>query len=162
MTGDGASEDTVTPRPREAEDLANLLDEIAGRWAEGLTLGQIGEDLELSREAIAGLIARARAHADDRFRPRPTAPKPKPEPPAKSRVLSPVGETIGDLRASPPPSEPPRPVAFLRLRPGQCHFPLNSPERGRFCAELVCCGEPVVRSGASYCSRHEALTRSRA
>jgi hypothetical protein len=152
---------TTRPQPhRQAEDLAKLLDEIAERWTEGLTLGEVGKELELSRETIAGLVARAREHGDDRFHPHP--PKPRAKPLAKSRVLKPTDETVGNSRAPPSPPEPPRPVAFLRLRPGQCRFPVNSPERGRLAAELVCCGEPIVRWGAAYCSRHEALTRSHA
>jgi hypothetical protein len=148
---------STRPQPhREAKALAKLLDEIAERWTEGLTLEQIGKTLAVTREAIAGLITRARQHGDDRFHPR--LPKPR----AKPRVLKPVGEAVGNSRASPPPPEPPRPVAFLRLRPGACRFPLNSPERGRLAADLVCCGEPIVRWGAAYCSRHEALTRSHA
>ena len=159
----------IFPRPwrgrppsahREAQALARLLDEIADSRAEGLTLGEIGEDLELSRETIAGLITRARQHGDDRFHPRP--PKPRAKPPAKVRVLKPVGEMERVRVFANPPPEPPRPVAFLRLRPGACRFPLNSPERGRLAAELVCCGEPIVRWGAAYCGQHEAFTRSRA
>jgi ParB-like chromosome segregation protein Spo0J len=44
----------------------------------------------------------------------------------------PIGETVGNSRALPPPPAPREtgPVPFLALRPGQCRFPLNSPERG--------------------------------
>ena len=102
-----------------------MLNELARRWAQGLTIGQISVDLGLTRGAVVGVIARAREHADDRFRSRP--PKPK-----TTRVLKPIGETVGNSRALPPPPAPREtgPVPFLALRPGQCRFPLNSPERG--------------------------------
>ena len=76
-----------------------MLDRLARRWAQGLTLGQIGEELGLTRGAVVGVIARAREHADDRFRPRPTAPRPKP--PVKARRLKPVDEVVGNRM--PPP-----------------------------------------------------------
>ena len=56
--------------PRERQDLVRLLDTLAKRWADDWTLTGIGEELELTREAVAGPIARARAHGDDRFGPR--------------------------------------------------------------------------------------------
>jgi hypothetical protein len=152
---------STRPQPhREAKALAKLLDEIAERWTEGLTLEQIGKTLALTRETVAGLVARAREHGDGRVHPRP--PKPRAKPPVKSCVLKPVGEMERVREFANHPPEPPRPVAFLRLRPGQCRFPVNSPERGRLAAELMCCGEPIVRWGAAYCGQHEALSRSHA
>ena len=149
---------TTHPQPREQQDLDRLLDRLAERWAAGQSTMQIGARLGLTKGAVIGIVARARKHGDDRFRPRLTPPKPKP----KVRRLKPVDKVVGNSRALPPPPEPPRPVPFLLLRPGQCHFPLNSPERGRLAAEMLCCGVSVVRSGASYCSRHDVLSRSRA
>jgi hypothetical protein len=150
----------ASPQPiREAQDLASLLDDIAERWTRGWTITQIGEELGLSRGAVVGVIARARKHADDRFRLRLTAPKPNPSP--KARVLKPVDEAVGNRK---PPRPPPKPiesgqVLFLALRPGRCKFPLNSPERGRLWVEMMCCGAPVVRSGANYCQQHAEITR---
>lgn len=134
-----------------------MLNELARRWAQGLTIGQISVDLGLTRGAVVGVIARAREHADDRFRSRP--PKPK-----TTRVLKPIGETVGNSRALPPPPAPREtgPVPFLALRPGQCRFPLNSPERGPPLRRDGVLWGAVVRSCASYCSRHEAPRPARA
>ena len=146
---------------REQQDLDRLRDKLAKGWAAGLSAGQIGARLGLTKGAVIGLVNRARTHGDDRFRPRLADPRPKPKP--KVRRLKPVDEAVGNSRALPPePLEPPRPVPFLALRPGRCKFPLNSPARGSLCDETMCCGESIVRSGASYCSQHEALSRPRA
>jgi hypothetical protein len=148
---------TTHPQPREQQDLARLRDKLAVHWAKGQTLGQIGAALGMSRGAIIGLISRARARGDDRFRSRPTTPKPK------VHRLKPVDEAVGKrkpLRPPLPPPEPSRPVPFLLLRPGRRKFPLNSPERGRLWVEMMCCGAPVVRSGANYCQQHAEITRA--
>jgi hypothetical protein len=111
---------------------------------------------------VALLLASSRgleSMLDDRFRSRPTAPKPPP----KARRVKPIDETVGNRKPLPaPPPEPPEPVPFLLLRPDRCKFPLNSPERGRLHAEMLCCGAPVVRSGANYCRQHAEITRSSA
>ena len=138
----------------------SLDDQLAQLWAAGATLSQIERSAGVSRGVAIGRIHRARKAGDVRFQPR----SPNPKAPVKARRLKPFGETIGNRVPPPPPPKPPepRPVPFLALRPGRCSFPLNSPARGRLCLEMVCCGEPVVRSGASYCTRHEALSLARA
>jgi hypothetical protein len=40
---------------------------------------------------------------------------------------------------------------LVALKPGQCHYPLNDPERG---GEFFFCAEPIAKSGANYCNRH--------
>jgi hypothetical protein len=144
------------PQPREQQDLDSLLDRLAERWAAGQSTMQIGGRLGLTKGAVIGIVARARKHGDDRFRPRLAAPKP----PAKVRKLKPVDEAVGNRRPLPPPPVPPEPVPFLLLGPERCKFPLNSPERGRLYAEMLCCGAPVVRSGANYCQQHAEITRA--
>jgi hypothetical protein len=80
-----------------------------------------------------------------------------------------IDETTGDRRfanATKPLTvskscAPPGPVPFLLLRPDMCRFPLSSPERGSVSAAMVCCAAPIAQPGASYCRRHETLTRSR-
>ena len=119
---------------REQQDLDRLRDKLAKGWAAGLSAGQIGARLGLTKGAVIGLVNRARTHGDDRFRPRLADPRPKPKP--KVRRLKPVDEAVGNSRALPPePLEPPRPVPFLAL-PSR---PLQIP------AELTCARQPLRR-----------------
>ena len=143
-------------QPREPQDLDRLQDQLAARWAKGQSLRQIGAALGLTPGAVIGLIARARKAGDSRFGPRVTAPKPRP----RVRQLKPASEAVGNRRPLPPPPAPPEPVPFLLLRPERCKFPLNSPERGRLYAEMLCCGAPIVRSGANYCAIHTERSRA--
>ena len=119
--------------------------QLAELWAAGATLSDIGLKLGGSRSVVAGRIARARARGDLRFALRPKTPKreraPKPLI-AKPAVVKPVGPSAFVERKGKP---------LAALKPGRCHYPLNDAERG---GEFLFCGEPIVKSGANYCSRH--------
>jgi hypothetical protein len=85
------------------------------------------------------------AICDSRRPPTPKkerAPKPLIVKPA---VVKPVGPAALVERKGKP---------LAALRPGQCHYPINDPERG---GEFLFCAEPIAKSGANYCSRHAEI-----
>jgi hypothetical protein len=110
-------------------------------WAEGATMGEIAQATGETRSAIAGAIDRARKAGDVRFVSRPTPIKPSPVKPKPAPIVASVSV---------------RPVPFVELRPGQCRWPVNSPERG---GVFLCCSAPVEKSRANYCARHGAIAR---
>jgi hypothetical protein len=118
-------------------------DQLAELWAAGATLSDIGLKLGGSRSVVAGRIARARARGDLRFALRPTTPKRERGP--KLRIVKPVGPAAFVERKGKPRAA---------LKPGQCHYPLNDPERG---GEFLFCAEPIAKPGANYCSRHNEI-----
>jgi hypothetical protein len=133
-------------RPKPAPVTSD--DQLAVLWAAGATLSDIGLKLGGSRSLIAGRIARARARGDLRFVLRPRAPKKDRAPKlliVKPAVLNPVGTAAFVERKGKP---------LVALKRGQCHYPINDPERG---GEFHFCGEPIAKSGANYCSRHTEI-----
>ena len=118
-------------------------DQLAELWAAGATLSDIGLKLGGSRSLVAGRIARARARGDLRFALRPKTPK--RERALKPLIVKPVGPAVFVERKGKP---------LVALKPGQCHYPLNDPERG---GEFLFCAEPIAKSGANYCSRHTEI-----
>ena len=123
-------------------------DQLAELWAAGATLSDIGLKLGGSRSLVAGRIARARARGDLRFALRPPTPKKERVPKlliVKPAVVKPVGPAAFVERKGKP---------LVALKPGQCHYPLNDPERG---GEFLFCAEPIAKSGANYCSRHTEI-----
>jgi hypothetical protein len=123
-------------------------DQLAELWAAGATLSEIGLKLGGSRSLVAGRIARARARRDLRFALRPATPKKERGPKlliVKPAVAKPVGPAAFAERKGKP---------LVTLKPGQCRYPLNDPERG---GKFLFCGEPIAKSGANYCSRHTEI-----
>ena len=118
-------------------------DQLAELWAAGATLSDIGLKLGGSRSLVAGRIARARARGDLQFALRPKTPKKERGP--KLLIVKPVGPAAFVERKGKP---------LVALKPGQCHYPLNDPERG---GEFLFCAEPIAKSGANYCSRHTEI-----
>ena len=124
-------------------------DQLAELWAAGATLSDVGLKLGGSRSLVAGRIAKARARGDLRFALRPPTPKKKRAPKpliVKPAVVKPVGPAAFVERKGKP---------LAALKPGQCRYPLNDPERG---GEFLFCAEPIAKSGANYCSRHTEIT----
>ena len=119
-------------------------DQLAELWAAGATLSDIGLKLGGSRSLVAGRIARARARGDLRFALRPPRPK-RERGPSKLLIVKPVGPAAFVERKGKP---------LAALKPGQCHYPLNDPERG---SEFLFCADPIAKSGANYCSRHTEI-----
>ena len=60
-------------------------------------------------------------------------------------VVKPVGSVAFVERKGKP---------LVALKPSQCRYPLNDPERG---GEFLFYGEPIAKSGANYCSRHTEI-----
>ena len=118
-------------------------DQLAELWAAGATLSDIGLKLGGSRSLIAGRIARARARGDLRFALRPRTPKKDRAP--KLLIVKPVGPAAFVERKGKP---------LVALKRGQCHYPINDPERG---GEFLFCAKPIAKSGANYCSRHTEI-----
>ncbi|HZZ25402.1 MAG TPA: hypothetical protein VFE60_23895 [Roseiarcus sp.] len=99
-------------------------DQLAELWAAGATLSDIGRKLGGSRSLVAGRIARARARGDLRFVLRLPTPK-------KERAPKPLttGLTTSGL-TSPAAFVERKGKPLVALKPDQCHYPLNDPERG--------------------------------
>jgi len=130
-------------------------DQLAELWAAGATLSDIGLKLGGSRSVVAGRIARARARGDLRFSPRSPGPKKAREQKMKARIVKPPGLFVGARRReSAPQLAAAKPSTLVDLRPGQCHYPVNDPERG---GEFLFCAAPVARPGANYCRHHAEI-----
>jgi len=126
-----------------------VIDAVATLWAENRPLSEIAEAVGVSRSVVAGAIHRARRNGDRRFpsRPNPT-PKPSASKDRKVKPSAPVAEASV------------KPVRFVDLRPGRCHWPINDAPRGQTNLFLFC-GASVATRGESYCPRHAELTRAR-
>jgi hypothetical protein len=80
-----------------------------------------------------------------RFALRPPTPKKERPLIVESALVKPVGPAAFVERKG---------KRLVALKPGQCHYPINDPERG---GEFLFCGEPIAKSGANYCSRHTEI-----
>jgi hypothetical protein len=130
-------------------------DQLAELWAAGATLSDIGLKLGGSRSVVAGKIARARARGDLRFSPRPPGPKKARVQKMKARIVKPPGLFVGARRRESASQLAAAKLSTLvDLRPGQCHYPVNDPERG---GEFLFCAAPVARPGAKYCRHHAEI-----
>ena len=80
-----------------------------------------------------------------------------PSPKAKTSRRSGVAELASKLRKrQAAPTAAVRPLPLTSLRAGQCHWPINSPERG---GVFLFCSAPAA---GNYCAKHAALARSNA
>jgi GcrA cell cycle regulator len=140
-------------------------------WLSGITGGEIGRRLGLSRSAIMGKLRRLGLLRQDRPRmpmrrvarllkntsnSEQAIPVPKPVPkkvPHKrnKRPLAPPEP----YQAPPPPPEPPiGRFSLLDLRAGHCRWPNGERPDYRFC------GAPQLFD-SSYCSDHHAMAHNR-
>ena len=127
---------------------------VAGQVADWRSAIRLGFRAARSREPSIGRAWQGTS----RIKPRP--PKPR-KPRAKRGRKKPSVVDVACLRSLPPlPAVVVKPRPFGSLKPGQCRFGLNSPERGRM-SELLCCAAPVRRQGAVYCAEHARLAVSR-
>ena len=163
-------------RDEQAAMVASIDDLLAEYWGSGQPLSAAAEALGFTRSAVAGRISRARKRGDERFPkrafgprkriPKPAAARPrqKPKPivaaasPTRLRNLPPAVSSPGaavHLPEAPPLCE--GGLLLVELRPGQCKFAVNDStglsEPHRFCSAAA------ARSGASCCSRHEAMMK---
>jgi hypothetical protein len=131
----------------------DMMDRMADMWAQGFSLSMVARDVGATRCSVAGKIARARLKGDLRFQPRTPGNQHTTPLAAKS-----VPEAVGEPRVvERGPLEPCRPRRLVELRPGQCRFPVNAPERG---GEFLFCSAPVSVSRSGYCAVHAVLTRA--
>ena len=117
------------------------LEELKMRWAQGLSISQIGEALGVSRNAIAG-----KAH-------RMGLPK-RPSPISKPKAEKPKAEPVVEEQDLPLRLE----LRQLVWSRSKCCWPTGDPKKNGF----VFCGDTVV-PGKPYCLPHckEAYTTSR-
>jgi hypothetical protein len=135
-------------------------------WASGATASEIAGELGVTRNAVIGVVTRARAKGDVRAVSRaPSGPrKPKaatvavmPKPKAKSfdRVLITPKPLVINVTAPPPVELPPapEPVPLVDCRPGCCRWPVSRDERGH-----LFCDQPVeLGQRPQWCAAHRAI-----
>ena len=125
-----------------------MIEAIAALWGQGKALSTIGEELNVSRGKVAGVIHRARRAGDARFRLRPIAARAREE--AKVGIAKPTTPVEKPpIKAAPPPAPPPRPRLLIELRQGQCLWPVGEAADGRH----LFCGQPRD-SRRPYCEAH--------
>jgi hypothetical protein len=146
----------MTGAPRDEA----ALDRMADMWALSLSLRVIASELGVSRSIIAGKIGRARDRGDARFPPRTPGNQHShnTEPGAPAAKSAPEAPEVAERRPGGSLTAPScRPRRLVELRPGQCRFPINSPDRG---GEFLFCSAPVTRFGENYCADHAVLVRA--
>jgi len=107
------------------------IDELKALWAEGLTTGEIGKRLGVSKNAVVG-----KAHR--------LGLKGRP---------SPIKRTKPSRPAAPAPKEPePKIRSVVDLSAHTCRWPIGDPREPGF----HFCGEPTL-SGKPYCAEHASI-----
>jgi GcrA cell cycle regulator len=107
------------------------IDELKALWAEGLTTGEIGKRLGVSKNAVVG-----KAHR--------LGLKGRP---------SPIKRTASPSRPPPPAKEPePKIRSLVDLSAHTCRWPIGDPREPGF----HFCGEPSL-NGKPYCAKHAAI-----
>jgi hypothetical protein len=66
-------------------------------------------------------------------------------------MTGPVVKPIAAARPQPLPAEAADALPLAKLQPGQCHWPVNAPERGEV---FLYCSAPVAKPRAVYCEAH--------
>lgn len=107
------------------------IEELKSLWSEGLTTGEIGKRLGVSKNAVVG-----KAHR--------LGLKGRP---------SPIKRTKPSRPAAPPPKEPePKIRSLVDLSANTCRWPIGDPREPGF----HFCGKPTA-DGKPYCSEHAAI-----
>jgi hypothetical protein len=101
-----------------------------------MTMSAIGDQLSVSRSAIAGRVARARQAGSSQFPPKPHVGKVKP-----------IGEVVGNQRPEPPAPKPSPSRLLVDLGWHDCRMAVSTAADGRH----LFCGKPQIGRGP-YCS----------
>ena len=122
------------------------LNKLKKLWEQGLSISQIGEELDVSRNAIAGKVYRLGL--------------PKRQSPisgaSSGPKAAPKSDSIADMDASTLPLK--LALRTINWSSSQCSWPIGDPKSTAF----RFCGENVVQ-GKPYCNEHcfDAYTTSR-
>lgn len=124
----------------------DLKQRIVELYELGYSYSEIGADVGMRRNQIAGAVSRLKAAGaitEDR-KGKPVAIKPKPpKPPPKPKVEPEVEITLDEFFA--------KGSSLLSLREGQCRFPTHS--RG---SQHLFCADAVTGPG-NYCEKHRSV-----
>jgi GcrA cell cycle regulator len=134
----------------------DIEEEIKKLLPTGMSFQQIGKELGMTRNAIAGRVSRMRRRGEldnnynvvvaritpgkpveKYYQPPKTAPEPAPKPKVKVQV-----EPDADVGG----------VHLLDLREDDCRFPIGETARGYFF-----CGEPRRDHKTRYCAEHHTI-----
>lgn len=133
-------------------------------WAEDRTASEIGKVLGVSRNAVLGMAHRNRHLFPQRAEP--------PKGGNQKRSFSAAHSTFVMRRRSDkiaaetrperpdPDFKPDRPIAFVDLGRGQCHWPLWPSSDNPGPAGL-CCGNPIDAPPSVYCRHHRLVALER-
>jgi hypothetical protein len=144
-------------RARNETELAAVMDRIATLRRQGVGPRASARRLGTSAGVVSGLLARARRRTNERFKPTPPRPRMQSE-----KMTAPVVKPIVAAKPQPLPSLPSKvadaevadALPLAKLQPGQCHWPVNAPERGEV---FLYCSAPVAKPRAVYCEAHMSV-----
>jgi len=147
-----------TPNPGEILWSEALVERLSELWLAGITGGEIGHRLGISRCAVMGKLRRLGLLGAGRRMPArlllkttEQVSKPKPRPKRANRRPLPPPEPY---QAPPPPPPAYGTLNLLDLRHNSCRWPEGSRPDYRFC------GRPRHHE-SSYCAEHHAMAHSR-
>ena len=120
-----------------------LIEQLKGQWALGLSITQIGKNLGLTRNAVVGKAHRLGLSKRESPIQKSTTPRPQPAP-----VIAPPVTVPAMAAAVAPP--PPRKVAVdPNYRGPKCKWPVGDPKT----TDFHFCAAPSL-DGYPYCSEH--------
>ncbi len=157
-----------------------MIEELKKMWHEGLTTGEIGKRLNVSKNSIVGKVHRLGlsgrpspikkkdaeqpakpaekkpAPASKAKAPEPKAAEPKAKTPAKEKTVAPVeAKPIAPLAPQPKAEKPHHHnhnLSLTELDNHTCRWPIGDPKDDNF----HFCGKKV-RIGQTYCDEHSAI-----
>jgi GcrA cell cycle regulator len=143
-----------------------LIARLRDLWERGVPTSQIARLLgpAVTKNMVIGKAHRLKLsrRKSPITHPRGVSRPLKARPPRPSRAKGPPGASLPLPVPEPPPKPkpPPRPIpprkkpgtfTLLDLRPHECKWPVNSPERG---GTYLFCGLPIAEAGCPYCREH--------
>lgn len=133
-----------------------LAERIIELWNRGLTSNQIGRKLEITRNAVIGVVSRARSKGvyiesrPPRRPPKPVSSAPKEKKIVVARRFIPK-ETVMPIRVEPLIDRDPK--CFSDLNRNECRFAVNNAERGE---KHMFCSAPT-KPGEWLCEHHRRI-----